>query len=72
MSKSRWTPERRAKAAQAIHLWKPWEQSTGPRTDAGKTTAAMNALVHGMDTAQQRDLMKRVRALLRKQRHEVK
>ena len=38
-----WTPERRAKQAQAIRAWKPWQKATGPRTIEGKATASRNA-----------------------------
>jgi len=38
-----WTPERRARQAEAIRRWKPWEKSTGPVTAAGKRRAAKNA-----------------------------
>ncbi len=37
-----WTPERKAKHAEAIKRWKPWEKSTGPRTDEGKAVSKMN------------------------------
>ena len=40
--KSRWTPEAREKQRQAIHRWKPWTRSTGPRTAQGKTQSALN------------------------------
>lgn len=40
---SGWTPERRARQAEAIRAWRPWEQSTGPRTEAGKAACARNA-----------------------------
>ncbi len=43
MSKG-WTEERRKKQAEAIRRWKPWEKSTGPRTEAGKNNCKMNAL----------------------------
>ena len=36
-----WTPERRARQAQLIQQWKPWEQSTGPQTPDGKRRSAM-------------------------------
>lgn len=37
-----WTPERRARQAALIRSWKPWERSTGPRTESGKAAASMN------------------------------
>ena len=60
-----WTPERRAKQAEAIKRWKPWEQSTGPRTNAGKAEASQNALVHGLRSAEWLEDLKRVNDLLR-------
>ncbi|TNJ37408.1 hypothetical protein FGF68_04145 [Prosthecochloris vibrioformis] len=38
-----WTPERRARQAEMIRKWKPWEKSTGPKTESGKAAAAKNA-----------------------------
>jgi hypothetical protein len=38
-----WTPERRARQAELIRSWKPWERSTGPRTAEGKGLVARNA-----------------------------
>jgi hypothetical protein len=35
------TPEHRARQAERIKQWKPWEKSTGPRTEEGKARAAM-------------------------------
>ncbi|MFC3673555.1 hypothetical protein [Novosphingobium pokkalii] len=43
MRKSGWTPERRAKQAEAIRRWQPWAQSTGPRTEEGKARSSRNA-----------------------------
>ncbi len=37
-----WTPERRARQAELIRGWKPWNHSTGPRTDAGKAISSAN------------------------------
>jgi hypothetical protein len=31
--------------------WKPWEQSTGPRTPAGKSRVSQNSVKHGLTTA---------------------
>ena len=42
-----WTPERRARQAELIARWKPWEQSTGPRTPDGKAAASRNAYKGG-------------------------
>lgn len=38
-----WTLERRQRQAEAIKSWKPWEQSTGPRSAEGKARVARNA-----------------------------
>ncbi|TAL88472.1 MAG: hypothetical protein EPN69_16275 [Rhodanobacter sp.] len=38
-----WTLERRRRQAAAIKRWKPWLQSTGPRTDEGKAASSRNA-----------------------------
>jgi len=40
---SSWTPERRAKQAEAIRRWQPWSKSTGPRTNQGKARSSRNA-----------------------------
>ena len=38
-----WTPERRARQAELICTWRPWERSTGPTTADGKAVASGNA-----------------------------
>lgn len=43
-----WTEERRQEARERILRNKPWEQSTGPKTVAGKQTSSLNAMKHGM------------------------
>jgi len=63
-----WTSEERAKQAAAIRRWKPWENSTGPRTEEGKEKCGMNALKHGFHDA----TMRKLRVLLRRQRDYVK
>jgi hypothetical protein len=38
-----WTEGRRARQANAIRGWQPWEHSTGPRTAEGKARVSRNA-----------------------------
>jgi hypothetical protein len=38
-----WSEKRRASQSELIHCWRPWEQSTGPRTVSGKRRVARNA-----------------------------
>lgn len=45
-TKSAWTPERRARQAELIRQTKPWEKSTGPRTEEGKAISSRNAAMH--------------------------
>ena len=42
-----WTPQRRARQARLIRKWRPWEKSTGPRTETGKRTVSRNAYKGG-------------------------
>ena len=49
-----WTSERRKKQAESIRKWKPWEKSTGPKTEEGKTVSSQNAHKHGMRSANNR------------------
>ena len=43
-----WTQERCREQSVAIQRWKPWANSTGPRTNAGKAKASQNAYKGGM------------------------
>jgi hypothetical protein len=54
-----WTEERRHQQAKRIHRWKPWEHSTGPRTNAGKDRSSRNAFKGGA-----RPQIRKLRALL--------
>ena len=42
------TPEHRARQSEAIRRWRPWENSTGPKTEAGKRRAAMRGYKGGV------------------------
>lgn len=57
-----WTPERRARQAELIQHWKPWDKSTGPSTAEGKARVSRNAYKGGM-----RVLMRELRQALRDQ-----
>ena len=57
-AKAGWSPERRAKQAELIRALKPWQKSTGPRTDEGRARASSNALKHGFRS---RPFIERVR-----------
>ena len=46
-----WTPERRARQAQLIRNWKPWERSTGPTTAKGKARVSRNGYKGGIRRA---------------------
>lgn len=59
-----WTPERRAKHAAAIQNWKPWERSSGPKTDVGKASVSANARKHGMRSQEARALQEAITSLL--------
>lgn len=55
-----WTPERRARQAQAIRRWRPWEQSTGPVSEQGKAIVSRNAWKGGA-----RPMLRKLAKLLR-------
>lgn len=38
-----WTSERKARQAELIRTWRPWEQSTGPTTPEGRLAVTRNA-----------------------------
>jgi hypothetical protein len=43
MAARNWTPEQRARQAEAIRAWQPWQHSTGARTPEGKAISSRNA-----------------------------
>jgi hypothetical protein len=64
---SSWTPERRARQAELIRTWRPWKQSTGPRSSDGKERVSRNAWKGG-HRAQLRELTKMVNEHVRSAR----
>lgn len=53
-----WTPERRTKQSAMMKQLKPWQKSTGPKTEAGKLQSSKNAYKHGGRSACVRELHK--------------
>ena len=56
----RWTLEARKQQSDrqklSIYQQRPWEHSTGPKSEAGKAKAAQNSLKHGLRSKAVRDL----------------
>lgn len=57
-----WTPERRLQQSLKIQQWRPWDDSTGPRTSEGKAVSSRNAYRGGI-----RSMLNDMSELLRKQ-----
>lgn len=66
-----WTPERRARQAELISNWKPWQHATGPRTPNGKARSSTNAYKGG-HWLKLRELTKMVNAEIEQARDLVK
>jgi hypothetical protein len=60
-----WAPERRERQGELIKTWRPWEQSTGPRTEAGKAASARNSRKHGNRSRKTLEHLRELRAYLR-------
>ncbi|RJG01267.1 hypothetical protein D3878_06445 [Noviherbaspirillum sedimenti] len=67
MSSRTWTPEQRKRQAEAIRRWKPWEQSTGPKSAEGKAKVSGNAYIGG-ESAKLRQAIKALNQALREQK----
>ena len=63
MAARRWTDAQKARQAELIRTWKPWEQSTGPITQAGKEVSSKNAFNYALREVM-RELTRSNRALL--------
>jgi hypothetical protein len=62
-----WTPEERALQSLLIRNWKPWNNSTGPRSAAGKVIVAANPFKGGV-----RPHMKELAMLLKEHKEMLK
>lgn len=51
--------------SEAIHGWKPWEKSTGPRTLEGKAASSKNATKHGMRGQEWREFERQLMELMK-------
>ena len=60
-----WTLAERERQGRLIQTWKPWERSTGPKTQNGKQLSARNALKHGMRSAAHLGEVRKLNTLLR-------
>ncbi len=60
-TKSAWTPERRARQAEIIQRTRPWENSTGPKTEAGKAVSSQNACLP-QSVQETREVLANIRA----------
>ena len=67
MSARKWTQEQRLRQSEAIRRWKPWESSTGAKTEQGKTISSKNAIKTG-DSVYVRELIKQMNRLMREQK----
>ena len=67
MATRHWTLEQRRQQANRIQQTRPWELSTGPRSDAGKQVSSRNADKGGVRIAMRR-FGRNLTALLEQQR----
>lgn len=59
------TPDRLASLRKSIQRVKPWESATGPKTAAGKARSRMNAVKHGLRSAEVIAARKELASVLR-------
>ncbi len=63
-----WPDKRRRQQSEINRKTRPWEKSTGPKTDRGKAEVSQNALKHGWRSQE----ITYLRAVLKRQRDFVK
>jgi len=67
MSARKWTLVQRLRQSEAIRRWKPWESSTGAKTEKGKAISSKKATKTG-DSVYVRGLIKQMNRILKEQR----
>ena len=72
ISMNGWTEERRQKQSEAIRRWKPWEQSTGPKSEQGKRAASRNSLKHGRWSSDQIEVRRSMLEMVRRLREQFR
>ena len=65
-----WTPERRKRQSEAIRQWKPWNQSTGPKSPEGKALVGRNAWAGG-EWLRARQAVKALNHAMQEQRNKL-
>lgn len=71
MPARKWTAEQKLRQSEAIKKWKPWESSTGAKTEEGKLIISKNAIKDG-ESLNHRKFVKELNGLLRMQRNTIK
>ena len=51
-----WTLERRKRQAKLIRQWRPWDKSSGPKTQSGKKKSSQNARKDSMRSTEMKQL----------------
>jgi hypothetical protein len=62
-----WNSERRKKQSEAIKRWKPWNQSTGPKSPEGRALVSRNAYSGG-ELVNLRAMVKALNQAMRRQK----
>ena len=70
MAARTWTMEQRQKQREAIERWKPWKQSTGPKSAEGKSATAGNVWTGG-ELKKLRLAIKELNGAMRAQRNQL-
>jgi hypothetical protein len=64
LSRMKYQAQQALPQAAAIHQWRPWTRSTGPRSAVGRAVVASNSTVHAARSVEAVALQRAVVALL--------